>query len=82
MASTSLADLLDSGRKADSAALRIETLLKEFSGLKGESWEMAVEDRMLTYANALQFEEATFLRDELARYRTGGSHEQEEKGSE
>ncbi len=79
MASTSLADLLDSGRKTDSAALRIETLLKEFTGLKGESWEMAVEDRMLTYANALQFEEATILRDELVRYRTGSSHEQEDQ---
>lgn len=81
MASTSLADLLDSGGKADSAALRIETLLKEFTGLKGDSWEMAVEDRMLTYANALQFEEATFLRDELVRFRTGSSHEPKERGS-
>ena len=81
MASTSLADLLDSGGKSDSTALRIEALLKEFTGLQGESWEMAVEERMLTYANALQFEEATFLRDELVRYRTGSSQETAERGS-
>ncbi len=71
MASTSLADLLDSEGKASSAELDTEVIMKEFRGLKEESWEMAVEQKMLVYATALQFEEATVLRDELTRYRAG-----------
>ncbi len=72
MASTSLADLLDSGQKARVGEVEAEELVKEFRGLETESWEMAVEQKMLAYASALQFEEATVLRDELARYRTAG----------
>ena len=72
MASTSLADLLDSGQKARGGEVEAEELVKEFRGLETESWEMAVEQKMLAYASALQFEEATVLRDELARYRTAG----------
>jgi len=72
MASTSLADLLDSGQKARGGEVDVEELMKEFRGLETESWEMAVEQKMLVYASALQFEEATVLRDELARYRTAG----------
>ena len=78
MASTSLADLLEGG-KSRHAEPEADVLMKEFRGLSGESWEMAVEQRMLAYASGLEFEKAAMLRDALAGYRTGaGEHRGEE----
>jgi excinuclease ABC subunit B len=75
LASTSLADLLDSRRAASAQAAEAgrRALLDEFRALEGESWEAAVEGRMLGYAAALEFEKAVLLRDELVRYRTGST---------
>jgi excinuclease ABC subunit B len=81
MASTSLADLLDGGKSARDAALDSETLMKEFGRLTGESWEFAVEERMLAYASALEFEKAVVLRDALAGYRAGKSSSDSESGT-
>ncbi len=72
LASTSLADVRDldaAGRKTE---LEPEALLQQFRGLKDDGWEIAVEQQMLAYASALDFEKATVLRDELARYRADG----------
>ncbi|MFC1545732.1 excinuclease ABC subunit UvrB [Gemmatimonadota bacterium] len=70
MASTSLADVLDPEGAVKQVELEVETLMKPFRGLSDEGWEMAVEQQMLAYAAGLDFEKATVLRDELARYRT------------
>jgi excinuclease ABC subunit B len=69
-ASTSLADLLDSGR-ARREEPEAEVLMRNFRDLSGESWEIAVEQQMLAYATALDFEKAAVLRDALVSYRAG-----------
>lgn len=73
IASTSLADLLDSGAGERKDELDSDSLMNQFRGLENECWEMAVEQQMLIYANALEFEKATVLRDELVRYRAHDS---------
>lgn len=72
LASTSLADVRDSDTAGRETELEPEALLQQFRGLKDEGWEIAVEQQMLVYANALEFEKATVLRDELVLYRAEG----------
>ncbi|MFO7768410.1 MAG: excinuclease ABC subunit UvrB [bacterium] len=72
MASTSLADLLDAKKRTAEEELAPETLLKPFQGLEGEGWRTAVEQQMLAYASALDFEKAAVLRDEIERYDARG----------